>query len=575
MTFRRFSLLLPLLWTLSLPLAAQEADAVEILTREIREAAAERDRARKAYLEYKSGAEEAIDELDAARGDLSRKLDGAHRQLLELQAAAEMSRAAVQRAEAELEERDQALDALRQQQVEQRQKYADVLNKLQQASGDAPALRTELDEVKSELQTTQTQLEQLQASRSQTARERDELRDMNNQLRGELTETKRAESLSNAKLTALRSRLDGLRDELGRQYEERSELEQEKIRLEEKVGTLQEELAKAMENRVPKEEMEQVRRNLAAVQAENDSLKQELAQRRDIPDLRAAYGELEKERDLLSATRKTLSTKLDRAQASLQTEQARRRELSEDNQRLQKELEAETAKRADLEEQVEDLKTNLEAAEAAGVPARELASVKKVLADMRAENLNLKTVAENQRHTVDQLATELNEEQTERREELRRLQGMLGEKLVALSDAHKEIETLKHRAALFDSVRAERSALLAKRNKARKDMRVLANHIYELREQLKESRALQDDFDRARRVNAALRARLETIETEKRDLGADKRALEQNNRRWNEQVTTLQRELETRDAQTRALREETERLRRELERLQRENAVAE
>ena len=92
------------------------------------------------------------------------------------------------------------------------------------------------------MQARDTRLSELEAARQQDLNDLNALRQMNQQLTEDLNSSKRAESLANAKLAALESRLGGLQQELANQYQQRSELEQEKEKLEWVITDLQTQL---------------------------------------------------------------------------------------------------------------------------------------------------------------------------------------------------------------------------------------------------------------------------------------------------------------------------------------------
>lgn len=530
------------------------ADAVSVLAGEIRRAEAERDRTRKQLLELENESQEAIETLRQREAELNEQLGATGRRMRELESSAEMSRTAMERARAELRESEGAVEELRSQQLEARRRYAELLNRMRQNAG-AGGLAEQRDKLREELAEKGRRLEELQSSREAAVGEVEELKGLNDHLRNELNTAKRAESLSNAKLTALESRLENLRRELARQYEERSALEQDKQRLEHEVRDLRSKLADAVENRVPKAEVEALREQLTRTEERNQSLQKELTAQEHVPDVRPELAAAARERDLLAAKEKMLVGKLERTGEELKTESIRRKAYERQNKLLSDELKSEMARRKELETRTESLAEELERARETGVPPEELAAVEDVLADMRAENLELKTVMENQRSTVDFLNRELNEEQSGRRQEVRDLQGALRDQLAAYNQARRKIEQLDAKSATLDAVRAQRAELEMKREKSRTDMKLLAEHIYDLRRRLKEGSEAKLQARAAGERNMELRSEMEKT-------ARLNRALLEENARRDGRLVRMRMELEARDRELRRLKRELEASRR-------------
>lgn len=493
--------------------------AVILLREEIQRAARQRDEARKEFLEIQTEAESQIRSLSEAQLELSRQLERADKSLLELEAESRQSAAAVQRAEEEILRKDGALRELEAQLAENRARLEEIQSRpASRESRDAEA------EVLEQLARQQEELTQLEEARSQAEADRSALEQLNRELRESLAATQRAESLSNAKLAALEARLDNLNLELERLYQERSDLEQEQERLHGVIADLQTRLTDAEENRVPRAELQALQNQLTAAEEENRMLRSELEERRAVPDLREAYAAAKRDRDLLQAKQKTLSSKVSSLEESLQEERRGRVDERERRRGLEVELSREQRQRRELEKEIRRLQSGLEAATAAGIEKEEIAEVSMLVAELEEENRMLKQESLQYREEADRLMSELTDAQSSQSVQIRELQTVLGEQMIQLTDAQRKIDALEAKTITLDSVRLERDNLISVRDRSRRDMKVLARHIYELREELVERRNLENQL---------------------KNSGMDRQRLQQ--------------EIEKQQRLTRALREEQER----------------
>jgi chromosome segregation ATPase len=231
-------------------------------------------------------------------------------------------------------------------------------------------------------------------------------------------------------------------------------------------------------------------------------------------------------RSELEQEREGLQKKLTEAEARAKEEQNQAKELARDNRRLQDQLRDQDEARKKLEKQTEELRKEVENARAAGVRGGELDSVKAVLSDMETERLRMQQEMAQQRESVDTLTTQLNEEQTRGRAQLVALQAELNQRVRELATAQASIEQLTLRAARVRGLESERQALLARRDKSQQDMRVLADHIHELRAQISEGRRTKVELDTTREEAAQLRRTLEESQRKEEALRQTRAAME-------------------------------------------------
>lgn len=202
-----------LLFCMMIPIPGLSQDVVTVLRQELERTAEQRDQARKEFLEMQTEAESQIRELSGTQLELSHQLETASKSLLELEAEAGRSTAALRRAEEELATRDEALSQLQQEVARNLQELQTL--RARPESDRNPEVQQELEQT---IQTLQRELESAIQSRDQALADRGTLEKLNAELRESLRSTQRAESLSNAKLAALESRLDNLNEELARLY---------------------------------------------------------------------------------------------------------------------------------------------------------------------------------------------------------------------------------------------------------------------------------------------------------------------------------------------------------------------
>lgn len=506
---------------------ATSQDAVSILRRELERTARERDAAQREYLEAQSEARRQIESLSGSQAELNRKLEEADSSLLELEAEANRSAAAARRAEREINQQDRTLQTL-QEKMSRSRRELETLEALPEEQ-QAPQAVSELRE---SIRIQARELEAARSARTQALADRNTLQALNTELRQSLQETKRSESLANAKLAALESRLVNLNQELARLYRERSDLEQEQERLKGIITDLEGRLAQAEENSVPRSEMDALQSTLDAAEEENRKLRKQLEERQSFPDLRAAFAESQREKNLLRAKQKTLASKVSDLEATLSEERDATRNERELRRGAEVQLSREKRRSTELEKEIRKLQKGLEAATSAGVEQEELAEVTMLVEELQEENQVLKKQSTVSRQEAEQLMEELTNSDSGKTFQIRELQTMLGEQMLKLTDAQEQITRLEAKTSTFNSIRKQRDDLIRVREKSRGDMRILANHIYNLREQIaekediesqldlsaSEQQKLKDEVNRQKRLTEALRAEQDRKDQEIREL---------------------------------------------------------
>jgi len=556
----------------AIPVHLTAEEPVELLLQEIRRTVEERDSARKELLKTQSDSDEALETLHREKQGLSQALEQKSNQILELEAAVSQSALAAERAREELQAKNRAIAEMEADQVWMQRKYDQVLEQVQTLSSSASAeelrtLRAQQTQLQRRLQTANQQLLELRGGRGIAAGEQQALEKMNQELTNSLNQARRAEALSNAKLAALENRLTTLRNELSLQFEERSRLEQEKEQMEQTIGQLQSDLDQALQNRVPREEVDELQSRLNQALEENRQMQDELAARREIPDLREDFALVKRERDLLSAQKKTLDRKLKRAQSSLMDEQENRQELSQQNRDLKELLRGERKRAKELEKDIRSLKAGVQAAENAGIDAKALVSVRRLLEDMKQENRDLKTLVKSQKNTVDSLMQELTEEENKRNLKVRELQGMLGQQLNELAEAQKQLKKLEYTENELDFVREQRETLIQRQHASRRDMKTLAKHIYELREKVKRGEVAEADLVREQQRSRGLSSTIRNLRRELTNLERMQKVVSTEKLERDREIRNLRQQLRKEEAQRSALQAEKQALERRLDAL--------
>lgn len=479
-----FYTLLSLLALLSRPLLGDEA--LDFLKTEIQRTARQRDEARKQLLKAQSEAQARVNALSEEKQELNRQLESSSLELMSLETVTRMSRESVKRAEEEIAARDARIQSLEEQQSLNQTHLRGLeqqLRDMQATEAGQLELRQDFEELQQTLEKRSAELEELKAQREQSAAARSELSQLNSELQQELRDARRAESLATAKQAALESRLDHLQSELALQYELRSELEQELERLQSVIADLQTRLTEAENTRVPKAELEQVRATLQEALDENEKIREDLRNREQIPDLREDFERVQRERDLMQATQKTLTSRLDHLHQSLEKESSDNRVLREDNQQLTSQLQDEVSRGRDLEAQIRTMEERSARLEEVGTQRDQL------LQTTERSRRDMKVLATH----IHDLRNQLIESQKARREMVLELQSRQSQGR-DLYERKKDVEVLKRL----------NSALLSEDKK--KEVR-----IRELREEVEIGRARSRALD-AEKV--ALRKELERIQSQ-------------------------------------------------------------
>lgn len=517
-------------------------DPVDTLVRELRRADVERDHARKDLLRVQSDSKEATAQLLRQRRELADRLDRKSKEILTLEAAVHRSALAAEQARRELESTNRTLQKLEGDRMWTQKKYEQVLERVEAltdsaSAGEVETLTRQRDRLRDQLRRTSEEMRDLRDGRGEVADEERTLRDQNRELSASLDAARRDQSLANAKVDALESRIDHLRDELARQYEERSRMEQENERQRRDIEDLRSELSNALDQRVPLEEVQPLRERMSIV---------------------------EQERDLLAGQKKTLDRQLDRTTKNLENERKTRQRLSGENATLRRQARAERDRAREMEKDVKSLRSALDRAEASGIDASDLADAHRLLEDMKEENRELKDELEQQRGSVDHLMRELTEKENERNLKLRDLQNMLGEQLNELADARKRIQHLQRVENELELVREQRSTLVQRQHATHRDMKVLARHIRDLRAKVRTGEAAEADLERERRRSRGLSHTIQDLRRELTNLERVVEVVGQEKNRHQSREQELRRQLRQREAQQRRLEAENIALERQL-----------
>ncbi|MGA0332553.1 MAG: hypothetical protein ACO3N7_00190 [Kiritimatiellia bacterium] len=560
---------------ISLPAAvpAQE-EALEFLKAEIQRTAKQRDDAQKKLLETQTLSAEKVKVLSQEQRELQQRLNQIAREMLELRAGERMSKAAMERVERELQERENLIQNLRNQQQVSRQEFEEATRQLserlaeaqmqaQESAGpEAAKLAEERETLRQQINLQEKQLMDLEAARQRDLNELSELRTLNQQLSQDLNLSRRGEALANAKLAALESRLGSLQQELATQYQERSKLEQEQERLQGIIQDLQTRLSDAENNRVPREQWEELSNTLQQAREENQALRNELSRREEVPDLRRDYEKLRKQNDLFQAKELTLRGKVEELETKLEGAQS-------ENRQLQRQLREAQKVREQMTREISSFESILQEAKAAGIQEDDLEEVALLVAEMEREKEALRKEALQHRNNVDLLQAELDNQNSAQRKQIKDLQVMLGQQLEEITSARKKISELEVRSATLDEVRQQKAQLVKLQDKSRQDMRTLARHIYTLREELVSNKETQRKAILAIQKNQELADELGTLRAEMERIRKMNLSIQDHEAGKEEQLRKIRQELEIGRARSQALEQEKIALQLELQNLRR------
>ncbi|MDF3127873.1 hypothetical protein P0Y35_01560 [Kiritimatiellaeota bacterium B1221] len=564
------------------PLFGQSNQALEFLKAEIQRTARQRDEAQKKLLEVETLSADKIKFLSQEQLEIQERLNQSTREKLQLESNERIAQAAIKRTEADLAAREQALQELRQQQIQSRQEFERVTRDLSaklaeaeragssQTAGPDEDLAAERERLRQEIQAREKKMLQAEAARQLDLQKLHQLQNDNDRLTADLENTQRREALANAKLAALESRLGNLQSELAQQYQERSELEQEQERLLGVIQNLNDRLKEVEANTVPKSQFDELSTSLEEALAENRQLKSELSRREQVPDLRKEFEDTQKQRDLLQAKEKTLLSKVENLEQDLVVANQDSRKLTIQNRRLQDQLKQEQKIREKMESEISDLETILKDAKAAGIQEKDLEDVALLVAEMEREKEAFRKEAITHRENVDLLRAELDNQNSKELVQIRDLQNMLSQQIEEITSNQKKIQKLETRAAHLEKVKIQKDQLVQMQTKSREDMRTLAKHIYELRSELVQSKETQRKAILAIQKNNELALELDRVRTEMDKIRRKNASIQNREFSNEEKMRELRIERDTDRARSKALEQEKRALLLEIQKLQKE-----
>jgi len=499
-------------------LRAQSPGLQQQLQSRVHAAEAERDAVQIRLLEMEARTRPLVEQLTREQIRLNEDLDSTRKRLLHLESAGGVTDSALRRAEAELLEKTSRVQALETELQRDRQAFEEILAGEQARAGGLEAQRNALE---ARMNATATQLDSLRAEEAQLRQERGDIANLNRQLEEDVRQARRGESLANAQLTALISRMNLMQNQLEEAYKDRSQALLEADRLNARVQELQKDLEAARAGSTPNQDVARIQQALELVQAENEYLKGALEQLQSMPDLREPLARAERDRDLLDAKLKTLETRLSETQASLQREQSRRRETEADNRGLQERLNQAEKGRQDLHAQLEALRQQQEEqrklqteertalqeqirgyreeAERAGLRMGELIEVEQATEKFLQERENLLQQLLSKTGEVDSLMDEMALERQRSTREIADLREMLGASMQDMQVAQRRVQDLERGGARLAEVEAEKARFAEAAGRARQDLRVLANHIHSLRSEMARREEREKFYEAERR----------------------------------------------------------------------------
>lgn len=502
------------LFMLGLP--AQEPRTIQaVLQERLLQMEAERDRSERAYLELQAQTRPVINELTQEKQRLEEQLRHVQQENLLLDSAQETTTRASARAEQELETLQRDLEAVQAKLLEEQQEFAETLNQMraeqqQRVSEQAEerqgleasrtSLQERLESLLEQMAATEQSATTLRSEKEAIEQEARDIQGLNRQLEADLQESQRRESLANAQLMTLQSRVDDLQGQLQKAFEERSRAEQQRDQLAQRVHELEGELAELHESTVPRAELEQLQQSLQETLAQNQALQAALEQEQSRPDLSGDVEKIARQRDLLDAKLKTLETKLEEAEERAAREQTQRHQATEANTSLVDHI-------ATLEESLNGLQESRE------LQTQEMNTLRDEQTRLETERLSMagalaqasEIVEHYEQLQVDFLSirnqledrTEFSQEQAEAIEDLQRA---LGASIQEAERSRRQLQALENNQAASPDLRAERAVLEANQVKARRDMRILANYIQRLRQDIDRQQEAQQQSNQERQV---------------------------------------------------------------------------
>ena len=549
-----------------LRLSAQTDEALEFLKAEIQRTSQERDAAQKKLLQAETLSVEKVNVLRKEHADLQKRLNQRSRELLELEAGTRMSKAAMNRAERELLDREDQIQKLRQEQQRSRKAFEEStrqlsaklaeaeLKALKNTGPEGARLAEERERLRQEVRDQAQELLNLEAARQRDLTELHDLQNLNTQLSEDLAASRSSESLAKAKVAALESRLEILQQELANQYQERSELEQEQERLKEIIQDLEGRLADAEENRVPQAQYDEISSQLEQAQQENEVL------RKDVKTLR-------KQNDSRRSNEISLETKLETLEEDLDRSEREKRQLVDETRQQQRQLKDERRIRAKLQREIASLEEIMQEAKAAGIQENDLEEVALLVAEMEREKEAFREEALRHRKNVDILQAELDSQNASQQAEIRQLQTMLNQQLTAITTSQRKISYLEAQTDTLDNVRKQKDQLVQIQKESRKDMRTLANHIYTLRRELVKNKETQRKAILAIQKNQELADELGSLRAEMDRIRQMNLSIQDHESGKEERMRDLRRELEMGRVRSQALELEKRQLQLELHKL--------
>ena len=584
--------IVPLLLILgALPPMTATEDTVEQLMQDIEQTRKERDLAQKEFLNLQQKTETRIQDLSATQDDLNRQLKEADLSMLELQAEATRSAAAADQARLDLEAREKELADLQAEVSPTRARVAEL-------EVLPPTQRRDflVEEMQRRLGKQLLEISHAEYGKRQAVADLAEFQKLNQELRTTLRSTRRQESLSAAKLSALESRLGKLNQEVSTLSRERDELQEDQKRLNGVVQDLKTRLTEAEKNEYTQEHVTALEETLQAARNEVRQLAEELEARKAIPDLREAFAAMERERDELQAKQETLYAKLEELEKTLakeqQTHAEERKTLTAKAEKFQQELRAEQMTRLEQEKaltaKVEELEVALQQEQRTWEQEERLmaSQVDRLETQLKRQRTGSTNTEQQLAREIQRLELALKKKPSERTNaekdlvrEIQRLEQALEEKQSGQSTADKDLA--------LEVKRLERA--LKQEQSGRNDQeKAIASRVNKLKQALQEEREGYEEQqaalnEKVEQLNASLRKeRAERIDEQelRRGLEVELGRERKTNRDLQRQIRRLEAGL---NAATRAGVEEAElaevnmlveELRQENERLQAESLKA-
>jgi hypothetical protein len=529
---RKRYFLIPSFLCLCLLNAQETRSAAAILQERLLQMEEERDRSERAFHQLQAETRPVIEELTREKQRLQSELTQIRQTGVLLDSAQDTATRAGERAEAELAAVQRELEALQAQRLAEQREFAQTLNQLreeqrrlveaQTGENIEAALRDRLDELLEQMAVSEAAAAALRAEKTELERESRDIQGLNRQLEADLQSAERRESLANAQLLALQSRVEQLQQELQEAFEQRDRAEQQRDELARRVNQLEIELEDLRESSVPRAEFEALQQSLQASLARNRELQAALEEELSRPDFTERLAQAERQRDLLDAQLKTMETRVQEAEARAAQEQNRRQDVADANismvehlaglEASLRETQAERDRQAEeirrlRDEQAEEIRSLREQ------QSNEMQALRDLQNELETELRSMAEILETNTQELQQFEElqvdfvslqndlqqriELSEQQARDIEDLQRA---LGASMQEVERTRRELEAAGTGGGGPGIDEEERVRLVASQEKARRDMRILANHIVTLRQTLREQEEQQRQSDLERQL---------------------------------------------------------------------------